>query len=64
MKECCANCGRKYKLTKFDYSMGGCLHTEMDGFVCMAFSDEKQAVWMIGIHENIDMCECFVPKAD
>ena len=27
----------------------------------MAFSDEKQAVWMIGNNENFDLCECYVP---
>lgn len=62
MKECCANCRRRYKLTKFDYSCGGCEHTDMDGYICMAFVEEKQAVWMVGSNEQFDLCECFVAK--
>ena len=62
MKECWANCRRRYKLTKFDYSHGGCEHTEMDGYICMAFACEGQAVWMVGCHEQFDLCECFVAE--
>lgn len=62
MKESCANCRRRYKLTKFDYSCGGCEHTDMDGYICMAFAEEKQAVWMVGSNEQFDLCECFVAK--
>lgn len=62
MKECCANCRNKYKLTKFDYSKGGCEHTDMDGYICMAFAYEKQAVWMVGLQEQLGFCECYVPK--
>ena len=62
MKECCANCNRRYKLTKFDYSHGGCEHTNMEGYICMAFADEKQAVWMVGSRENFDVCECFMAE--
>lgn len=62
--ECCANCRRRYKLVKFDYSHGGCIHTDMDGYVCMAFSDEKEAIWMVGNHEKLNMCECYVPTKD
>ena len=64
MKECCANCRRRYKLEKFDYSRGGCEHTEMDGYICMAFADEKVAVWMVGKDERNGMCEVFSPKED
>lgn len=62
MKECCENCGNRYKLVKFDYSRGGCKHTDMDGYICMAFAEERQAVWMVGTHEQLDLCECFVAE--
>ena len=62
MKECCANCRNKYKLTKFDYSKGGCKHTDMDGYICMAFAYEGEAVWMVGLQEGLGFCECYVPK--
>ena len=58
----CSNCGRKYRLTKFDYSDGGCKHTDMEGYVCMAFADEGEAVWMVGADEEKDLCECYQEK--
>ena len=64
MKECCATCRRRYKLTKFDYSKGLCEHTDMDVYVFMAFADEGQAVWMVGSNECFDLCECYVPKEE
>lgn len=64
MDECCARCRNAYGLSKFDYSNGGCEHTVMGGYVCMAFADERLAVWMIGGDPGIDRCEAFVPKED
>lgn len=64
MNECCANCGKRYKLTKFDYSNGGCEHTDMDGYICMAFAEEGNAVWMVGCNENLELCECYVQKEE
>lgn len=64
MKECCANCRRRYKLTRFDYSHGGCEHTDMDGYICMAFADERQAVWMVGLNAEKALCELFEPKKE
>lgn len=64
MKECCANCRRRYKLVKFDYSRGGCEHTDMDGHICMAFADEGKAIWMVGFDERDGMCEVFSPKEE
>lgn len=58
-KESCANCSRLYKLTKSDYSKGGCEHTDMEGYICMAFADERKAVWIVGLDESLEMCECF-----
>ena len=67
MRECCINCKLCFPLVKFDYSQGGCKHSDMDGFVCMAFADPHMgeptvAIWMVGCDEERDMCECFMPK--
>lgn len=59
MKECCENCRNRYKLVKFDYSKRGCQNTDMDGYICMAFAKEKQAIWMIGLQEQNGLCECY-----
>lgn len=64
MKECCANCRNRYELVKFDYSRGGCKHTDMDGYICMAFANENQAVWMVGLQEQNGLCECYTSKGD
>lgn len=53
----CRNCANRYNLVQFDYSKGGCKHTKMDGFICMAFSDVGKAIWMIGSDSG---CECFI----
>ena len=60
--ECCATCRRRYDLMKFDYSQDGCIHTDMEGYICTAFADEGKMVWMVGEDENTGMCECWEPK--
>ena len=62
MDECCANCKLRYDLQQYDYSNGGCVHTVMDGYICMAFNDEGIAVWMIGEDAKTGMCERFKMK--
>ena len=62
MKECCANCRNRYALKKLDYSKGGCEHTDMEGFICMAFADERIAAWTVGIDAENGMCECYQEK--
>lgn len=64
MKECCANCRNRYRLVRFDYSHSGCEHTDMDGYICMAFADEGEAVWMVGLDAEAGLCELFEPKED
>lgn len=64
MTECCANCRRAYRLQKLDYSKGGCKHTDMEGYICMAFADEGLACWMVGENPDTGMCECYAPKKD
>ena len=56
--EKCANCKYYYKLKKYDYSGKGCKHSDMDGHICMAFADERTAIWMYGTSDD-GICECF-----
>lgn len=58
----CATCKNRFDLRRFDYSHGGCEHTNMDGFICMAFADERTAIWMVGINEDSDGCECYTER--
>lgn len=69
MKECCANCKLHLRFVKFDYSGNGCKHTDMDGYICMAFATSESgeppvAIWMVGNDEDNDMCECFQQKEE
>ena len=64
MNDCCKNCKRNLNLTKFDYTKNGCQHTKMEGFICTAFANEGEAVWMIGLNQERDLCEEFLPKGD
>ena len=57
VKECCATCRYNRELVKFDYSQGGCRHTNMDGFACVMPENEGRAVWMVGSDAENDQCE-------
>ena len=59
--ECCATCTLKYRIEKMDYSKGGCEHSDPDGFICMAFSSEGLACWIVGNDPKQGMCECYCP---
>ena len=59
--ECCATCKHKYRLEKLDYSQGGCIHTPLDGYICMAFERERLAEWMVGDDPENEMCEMYEP---
>lgn len=66
---CCKNCKLHFPLVKFDYTRGGCEHTDMDGFICMAFATPESgeppvAIWMVGCDDESSgsMCECFQQK--
>lgn len=68
MTDCCQNCKLHFPLVKFDYSKGGCEHSDMEGFVCMAFAAPEMgeppvAIWMTGNDPEREMCECFVPMS-
>ncbi len=62
MKECCSNCKHKMTLTKYDYSHGGCEHTEYEGFACTAFASEGDIIHMVGSNPDKGSCEMFMEK--
>lgn len=62
LRECCDTCRHCYNLEKADYSKGGCVHTDIDGWCCMAFADEGLAVWMTGQDRDKAQCEDYTPK--
>ena len=62
VNEHCGNCANCYKLEKLDFSQGGCIHTEMEGYICMAFADEGLACWMVGEDLDSGRCECWTEK--
>jgi len=62
MDMCCATCKNCMMLERLDYSQGGCQHEVMDGFACLAFADERQINWMVGLDRYDAKCECYEPK--
>ncbi len=57
MNESCANCKNCYNL--YDWSNS----SKMEGFVCMAFADDRVAIWMEGVpKDDIGPCEAWEPK--
>jgi hypothetical protein len=60
----CVTCKNRFDLSRYDYSHGGCEHTDMDGFICMAFADEHTAIWMVGISEDTEGCECYTERKE
>lgn len=63
MMECCNTCKRKMRLEKLDYSQGGCKHTDMEGFACLALASEGVISWMVGLRGD-GMCEEYVPMEE
>ena len=61
-KECCKTCRNRLEIKKYDYSKGGCVHSDPGGYICLAFSDEGIGVWMYGL--VVGMCECYAPNED
>ena len=49
-------------LTKFDYSQGGCIHTDYEGFACTAFASEGEIIHMVGMNPDEGHCEMFMEK--
>ena len=62
MEKCCNTCGLKKKLVKFDYSQGGCIHTDYDGYACLAFTSDNEVIHMVGHNPELGMCEMYSPK--
>ena len=59
---CCSTCRMYYRLTKFDYSRGGCKHSDAEGFACLAYGYEGVAIWMIGNNPDTEVCEVYSPR--
>ena len=64
MKECSNTCRFNKRLLKWDYSQGGCIHTDYDGYACLALSFEDVVVHMVGVDPETGMCEMHSPKKD
>ena len=64
MKECCNTCELKKKLVKLDYSQGGCIHTDYEGFACLALAFEGEVAHMVGDNPETGMCEMYSPMED
>ena len=62
MKECCNTCKLKKDLVKFDYSQGGCIHTDYEGFACLALAFEVEVVHMVGGNPELDIREMYSPR--
>ena len=56
-KRCCSTCKYMKRLIKWDYSGGGCKHSEYDGFVCLACAFEDVAIHMVGADPDVGACE-------
>lgn len=61
MPDGCHNCKYRLKPKKLDYRRG-CKHTDMKGFICLAFANEGIANWMLGLDDDDSKCECWVRK--
>lgn len=59
MTECCRTCRHRLDIKKWDYSHGGCVHEDVDGFVCTCFTDEGVAIWQVGTDIDTGFCECY-----
>lgn len=62
MKECCNTCRLKKKLIKLDYSQGGCIHTDYEGFACLALAFEGEVAHMVGGDPELGKCEMYSPE--
>lgn len=58
----CLNCRYRLKLKKYDYRKHGCKHTDMDGFICLAFAYQGVANWMVGLDNDNSRCEAWFSK--
>ena len=62
-EENCSTCKNCLDMIVFDYSHGGCEHTEVkDDYVCLAFEDDGEAIVMRGKQREKGRCECWEPK--
>jgi hypothetical protein len=60
--ECCRNCKLRMELTKYDYSQGGCIHSDYDGWACMICAHEGTIIHMVGLDPDRAHCEMFTER--
>ena len=60
--ECCATCNKMLRLVKLDYSHGGCIHTDYEGFACLALACDGEVDHMVGLDPATGMCEMYLPR--
>lgn len=63
-QKCCAVCKHCHKLIKYDYSQGGCIHSDVPGYACYIPEDGEEIIWMSGVDTYTGICENFDPKDD
>ena len=56
-KRCCSNCRKMKRLVKYDYSHGGCEHTEYEGYACLIFTYKGIVTHMVGCDPQVEYCE-------
>ena len=60
-QKCCAVCKHCHKLIRYDYSLKGCIHSDLSGYACYIPCDSEAIVWMYGCDMYTSMCENFDP---
>lgn len=61
MRECCENCARCFDLEKFEWQKP---FKKMDGYICMAFAEDRTAVWIVGEDRKSGMCEMYSERRE
>lgn len=62
MSACCRTCKLRLDGVKSDHTLLGSgidIDSDMDGFICLALAYEGVAYWMLGVDEDIGMCEMY-----
>ena len=56
------DCEYRMRAVHYDYSDKGCQHSDMDGFICIAFANEGVSVWMTGLPGDGYYCEMYAKR--
>ena len=58
----CDTCKYKRLLVKWDYTHGGCKHTDYPGYACTALAHEGVIIHMIGNDPQKEFCEMYAER--